>query len=283
MSRNSSVHSGRAPDGGAAKSFRVMTYNTHGCRGRDGRVDVERVAQVIVEQDPDIVCLQELDVDDPRSAHVNQPLRLAELTQRRAHFHAARTLEGSFFGNATLCRHRFELIGEGALPSLRDEARAAHCLRVTFPSGEWVDSVNTHLSIRWRERFAQIKAILSDEAPLEHSKELFAPIIAPYERLILCGDLNAGGWSPVTRWLRGKLRDVQNVSLRSRRGTWPAAFPLLRLDHIWVGPGVAIDNVFVPRGGVCDVASDHLPLVADLSVPCQRDEPQDDTRTGAIS
>lgn len=244
-----------------------MTYNVHACRGRDGRVDVGRVAQVIDDNDPDVVCLQELDVGHVRSSRLNQPELLAELTNRKVHFHAARAAEGSKFGNATLCRYPFDLIHEGSLPATRDEARAAHCLRVEFPSGQWIRIVNTHLSIRFNERIAQVRALLSDDEPLERTKESFAPLVAPYRRLVLCGDLNAGGWSPVARWLHGKLRDVQQGRGHRRLKTWPSGCPLLRLDHIWVGPEVGIKGSFVPRGGASRTASDHLPLVADLCLP----------------
>ena len=46
---------------------RLMTYNVHRCVGVDRRLDVDRVAAVIAEHEPDIVCLQELDVGRARS------------------------------------------------------------------------------------------------------------------------------------------------------------------------------------------------------------------------
>jgi endonuclease/exonuclease/phosphatase family metal-dependent hydrolase len=42
--------------------LRLMTYNVHRCVGTDRALDVERVAEVIAAENPDVVALQELDV-----------------------------------------------------------------------------------------------------------------------------------------------------------------------------------------------------------------------------
>ncbi|HMB67881.1 MAG TPA: alkaline phosphatase family protein, partial [bacterium] len=53
----------RAPRGfrsgsdSATASFRLVTYNVHGCRGMDGRYSTQRIARVIARLAPDIVCL----------------------------------------------------------------------------------------------------------------------------------------------------------------------------------------------------------------------------------
>jgi endonuclease/exonuclease/phosphatase family metal-dependent hydrolase len=40
--------------------IRLVTYNIHGCVGRDGRLAVERVAGVLAELGADVIALQEL-------------------------------------------------------------------------------------------------------------------------------------------------------------------------------------------------------------------------------
>ena len=44
-----------------------MTYNVRRCLGLDGRLWPERIAETIVECDPDVIALQELDVGRARS------------------------------------------------------------------------------------------------------------------------------------------------------------------------------------------------------------------------
>ena len=51
---------------------RLLTYNVHRCVGVDRRLDVGRIADVIAEHEPDIVCLQELDVGRARTGLVDQ-------------------------------------------------------------------------------------------------------------------------------------------------------------------------------------------------------------------
>ncbi len=92
--------------------LRVMTYNVHGCVGTDGRHDLERIATVIGESQPDVVALQELDVARPRSGGSHQASRIAELLGMAGHFHPAwlpqsqapKSLESSFTKRAILQR-----------------------------------------------------------------------------------------------------------------------------------------------------------------------------------
>ncbi len=50
------------------------------------------------------------------------------------------------------------------------------------------------------------------------------------------------------------------------RPTFPARLPLLRIDHVFVSRGVAVRGVRTLGGRLARVASDHLPLVADLNL-----------------
>ena len=51
-----------------------------------------------------------------------------------------------------------------------------------------------------------------------------------------------------------------------RRRTYPGLFPILHLDHIYYAGRIEIVRVEVPRTRVTLVASDHLPLVADVRI-----------------
>ena len=55
-----------------------------------------------------------------------------------------------------------------------------------------------------------------------------------------------------------------------RLATWPARFPLLRLDHVWIGKDIGVAGVTVPRDALTRSASDHLPIVADLVIEPSR-------------
>ena len=61
-------------------SLSVMTYNIHHGAGVDGEVDIQRIADVILEADPDLVSLQEVDRFVERTARADQAQQLEELT-----------------------------------------------------------------------------------------------------------------------------------------------------------------------------------------------------------
>jgi endonuclease/exonuclease/phosphatase family metal-dependent hydrolase len=244
--------------------LRVVTYNVHGCVGADSRCQPERVAKVIRSLSPDVVALQEVDVGQGRSGHLDQAQLLAELTELSAHFTSARAQGEGHYGNAILTRHPYELRAEGILPVLRGEVRAAQWLRLSLEQGH-LDVVNTHLSLHFRERLLQFRALFADPDPhLPQHPAAFSALSGRMDRLILCGDFNAGALSPIYFWLKRQLTDAQRAGGRSARATWPARFPLLRLDHIWLGEALEVEHVHVPRDRLTRAASDHLPIVVDL-------------------
>jgi endonuclease/exonuclease/phosphatase family metal-dependent hydrolase len=51
-----------------------------------------------------------------------------------------------------------------------------------------------------------------------------------------------------------------------RKRTYPGLFPILHLDHIYYAGRVEIVGIELPRTRQSLVASDHLPLVADVRV-----------------
>jgi endonuclease/exonuclease/phosphatase family metal-dependent hydrolase len=62
---------------------------------------------------------------------------------------------------------------------------------------------------------------------------------------------------------------LQSIDLRAhlrRRRTYPGVFPVLHLDHIYYEGSVEVVKVDLPRTRLSLMASDHLPLVADLRV-----------------
>ena len=62
---------------GQNRQLQVMSYNVRHCAGMDLVVDYDRTASVIVQQQPDVVALQELDSMTGRSGHRDQLDELA--------------------------------------------------------------------------------------------------------------------------------------------------------------------------------------------------------------
>src|SRR5882724_9651944 len=65
----------------ARGKLRVMTYNIHVGVGMDKRLDLQRIADVINQEHPDLVGLQEVDRGVTRTQSVDEIAELARLTQ----------------------------------------------------------------------------------------------------------------------------------------------------------------------------------------------------------
>ena len=71
------------------------------------------------------------------------------------------------------------------------------------------------------------------------------------------------------RRLAGRLRDAQGSGAprgHRPRPTFPARWPVLRLDHVFLSREVEALKIEVRRGPLERVASDHLPLCVDIAV-----------------
>src|SRR5690349_20333658 len=82
--------------------LRVATYNTHKCRGMDGRVRPDRIAEVLREIGADIVALQEVLSIAGASREADQARFLAEELGLHFVMGENRRLRGGAYGNAVL-------------------------------------------------------------------------------------------------------------------------------------------------------------------------------------
>jgi endonuclease/exonuclease/phosphatase family metal-dependent hydrolase len=241
--------------------LRVMTYNTHSCGGMDGRVSPRRIARIISQQSPDIVALQEVDHGRSRSRGEDQATLIAHSLGYHVVF--CRTVshgDKDHYGHALLSRHPIETVKVAPLPQIAGgwwpESRGALWARIEI-DGTLVNVVTTHLGLNPRERLVQMEALLGPD--------WLGPVIAT-EPVVLCGDFNLSPGSPPYRLAMKKLRDVQSRRAGHRPlATFSSARPLLQLDHIFVSAHFETDRAFVPRDDLTRLASDHLPLLADLS------------------
>src|SRR5215203_468511 len=94
-----------APVAIAKKTLRVMTYNIHVGVGMDKKLDLQRIADVINHERPDLVGLQEVDRNAKRTEGKDEIAELAAMT--RMHFAFAPNLDyqGGKYGVAILSKH----------------------------------------------------------------------------------------------------------------------------------------------------------------------------------
>ncbi len=241
--------------------MRLMTYNVHRCVGVDKRLDVERIVAVIAEMEPDIVCLQELDVGRARTGGVDQARAIAERLSMSFRFHAALHVEAEKYGDAILTRLPERLIKVGALPTVRGvpglEPRGAVWIQAETDQGP-LNVITTHLGLVPREQRLQATALVGREW-LGHP-DCAGPTL-------LAGDFNATSITRPYQILARRHADCQRaLGLRPTLKTFPSGFPAIRIDHVFASPHVRVRAVKAPFSPLSRMASDHLPLVVDFEI-----------------
>jgi endonuclease/exonuclease/phosphatase family metal-dependent hydrolase len=109
--------------------------------------------------------------------------------------------------------------------------------------------VATHLGLRPGERRRQVRQLL---ALCESTTAAIS---------VLLGDLNEWLlWGRPLRWLRRYFAAIPQPR------TYPARFPLFALDRIRVHPRSALTAIAVYNSPAARVASDHLPLMAEVAI-----------------
>jgi endonuclease/exonuclease/phosphatase family metal-dependent hydrolase len=86
------------------KTLRVMTYNIHVGVGMDKKLDLQRIADVINGQHPDLVGLQEVDRGVKRTEGKDEIAELAKLTSMNYTFAHNLDYQGGQYGVAILSR-----------------------------------------------------------------------------------------------------------------------------------------------------------------------------------
>jgi endonuclease/exonuclease/phosphatase family metal-dependent hydrolase len=236
------------------RTLKIMTYNVHGCLGMDGKVSTARIARVIAQYEPDVVALQEC-YGESRGLQLRAVVK--EL-QTVYHFPSNMYFEQDDFGNAILSVHPMQQIKAVAIPTLSGkpiEIRGAQWMKVTL-EGKDINLVNTHFGLFSLERQRQAEALLGEE--WLGGKNCLGPVL-------LLGDFNAFPSSTVFRTLSAKYKCAQeNTEGHKQRNTFPGRYPVSRIDHIFYSPEFEPIKVEVPRSHLARLASDHLPLIAEV-------------------
>jgi endonuclease/exonuclease/phosphatase family metal-dependent hydrolase len=188
----------------------------------------------------DLVCLQEIDRNLPRTNHEDFPACLEKRLGMRAVFGCNYRFDGGEYGVATLTKLPIVSSENTPLPNPKNvEPRG--CLRVTVQwEGGEVDVFNAHLGLKGPEREEQAAAVVK--------------LVDAKRPLILAGDMNEGVEGPDVKQFTALLHDALT----------PAAGPkdIRRIDHILVSGAFDVVEGRVMKNDETRVASDHLPCVA---------------------
>lgn len=228
----------------------IGSYNIHRGVGLDRRLDLDRIAGVIAEIDPDVIGLQEV-IRENGAGHADQAAYLASKLGMTLTMGETRAHGTGSYGNAVLAR--LPVLGSARCDLSWRAREPRGCLRVDLGvNGTALHVFNAHFGLALRERRDQL-AIL--ERFINDSATLAGP-------RVLMGDFNEWHRGPITRGLRHEF----SSPMRRMRRTHPALFPLFALDRIYWDVELEGQAFHVHRSRLARVASDHLPVVVRLRV-----------------
>ena len=236
--------------------LRVLSYNIHKCIGGvDRRYDPQRVAEVINHQHADVLLLQEVDHEVPRSNRDRQVDVLGDLVgmRYRSWFPNVDVRGGGSYGNAILSRYPIvETTNIDLSIRFKKKRSVLHgVLRVRHEDlDRTVHVYNMHLGLARFERKIQLLKFLASHPfqTLHHD----TPVVVG-------GDLN-----DVYGGLGQLLQPAGFRGVDRRPLTFPAWGPMRALDAIFVRGRVDFVKLARCESELARRASDHRPLIADV-------------------
>lgn len=247
--RNRSGHRPQSADKEGGDTV-IASYNVHKCVGLDKLFNPERIVQVIAELKADIVGLQEidkrfgervglLDLDYLYEQTGLKPVPIKTMSSLGHGWHG----NGLFFRNGEVCD-----IYQIRLPGL--EPRGALIVEFEMAYGP-LRVIGAHFGLLRRSRIQQAKTLLNYLATRSDMPTL------------LIGDLN--------EWRIGKGSSLTSLSplFDLAMGTlpsFPSRFPVLALDRVFAYPKNLVRSVEVHKSALAQIASDHLPIKAQIDI-----------------
>jgi endonuclease/exonuclease/phosphatase family metal-dependent hydrolase len=236
-----------------AKTLRVMTYNIHVGVGMDKKLDLQRIADVINRERPDLVGLQEVDRGVRRTEGKDEIVELARMTQMEFAFAPNLDYQGGKYGVAILSRWPIKNTLHRMFENKRESERRGMLHVEIEVDKKIVNFVTTHLDYQF------------EDGRLFETEQLMKFLEGAKGPLIVVADLNDIPEGSAYRLMRTKFDDAWVTSRARGDGfSYPADKPLKRIDHIFYRSG---DRVRAKKAWVvATLASDHIPVVAELEI-----------------
>jgi endonuclease/exonuclease/phosphatase family metal-dependent hydrolase len=215
--------------------LRAVVWNVHGFRAGTGVL-----AEAVERFDADLLILNE-------TRYLG--IRLGRFARRLGLERAAGTGVWRPIPNAVLVRPPWRIVGweKVVFPRAGRTIRRGAVMATIGRAGRRVEVVAVHLGLVNAER-------------VEHAR-LLTDLVAGSRLLVLGGDLNEGPDGPAASWIAARYWDVCGQDCGP---TFPARAPRARIDYLFVSDGLQVATA--RTGGTDPSLSDHLPVVADLSV-----------------
>lgn len=227
--------------------LKIGSYNIQKSIGVDARRRPDRTLKVIGELDCDVIALQEADKRfGPRESTLDRDMIIAETNYRPVPFAVGAQSLG-WHGNAILVRAGIHILDHRRLELPTLEPRGAVSTDLAIGANRFRIAA-MHLSLVGHYRKKQIASLMHQ---LHHHLE--------YLPTILIGDLNE--WRDTSDSIRMFERRYE-VTTPGR--SFPSPLPVGSLDRIITSPEFTVKHAGVHKSWTARVASDHLPVWAEL-------------------
>ena len=240
-------------------NVKLVQWNLHIGLDMTWRFNLKRQADVLNKLDGDIVVLNEVDKNCPRTGYVDMTKELATLTGMCfSQFAGARiNPPDGLYGNAILSRYRMEMVGSWLIPAAPDETRGMTLMKI-HASNNFLVAL-THLNFRNtpEENLLRVAAVKKIDELIKANNPEDLPVV-------LVGDFNCYPDSDPVKALQ-----ELGWKLEKPLPTYPSKAPVKEIDHVFV-KDARIE--VVERKGVDEkIASDHIPVVNKLRIYRNKD------------
>ncbi len=225
-----------------------MTYNIHFGQGRDDLLNLERIAQNILIDDPDIIGLQEVGVGSVYLQGVDMAFWLAKRLGMNYYYYNPINNHHEL-GNAILSKYPIVESHGYEIPSILMERTFIHSIVEVSPSLT-IDVFCTHLGIRTENKSAQVDFLLEKIAE-----------IATTPKQVLMGDFNLQNDTPEIGRVLTYFNDTAAEFNADPRAPidyiFATGYQLITDSHVTTD---MLPNINSPM----EFGSDHLPVVSSI-------------------
>lgn len=208
----------------SSKIVKVLSFNIlHGATTK-GDFDLDAIAKVIIDANPDFVALQEVDYKTKRARNYDLVTELGWRVKMAPIFARAMHYDGGEYGEGILSKHTFLQTRNVALPFIPgDEPRTALEITTVISTQDTISFIGTHLDHLDNEtnRIKQAK----------HINKVFSS--NPYPT-ILAGDLNAEPETETMNIIEGLW--TASYKKDNPQSTFPSDNPSKKIDYILFYP-----------------------------------------------
>lgn len=227
----------------------LMSYNMHRGVGKDGKLNLGAIEDVIRGSQAAIIALQEVERYSIRTGFQDQMKILSEKLEMNQVFGKSINILNGQYGNGILSKFPIEEYMVHDLPSYNEQRTVLRA--VVNIGGHRIAIYNTHLGLKEFERKEQMEFIM----------QLISEETMDY---VLMGDMNSKVQS--LDIITAIMADSAEGSENYDKSTFEEGAVQERIDYIFLSPNIEVKSYDV----IVSEASDHNPVISGIVVKNKR-------------